>query len=68
MTKHCCDKQPSYVDFWWLDDGIGEPSFTLDMYSRCTGYKCKPVDIDQKIKVRVDFCPWCGERLVRDDD
>lgn len=69
MTKHCCGKYPSFVDFWWLDEDGVKPSFTINCSSakkdRFTGVEA---NLGTRVSINVDYCPWCGEKLVRDDD
>lgn len=69
MAKHTCDKYQSFVDFWWYDNGKTKPSFTInDSCSKEDMRTCVCTGLSTRVTITVDYCPWCGEKLVRDDD
>lgn len=69
MTKHTCDKCPSCVDFWWNDEYGSKPGFMFQTSSRTRDNRTgEYTSVGVSLTIHVDYCPWCGKKLVRDDD
>lgn len=51
------DEYPTQVEFFVDDDGEGSIDVSWCAYDECSGYT------DDWMKVRVNYCPWCGRKL-----
>lgn len=51
------DEYPTQVEFFVDDDGEGSIDVSWCAYDECLGYT------DDWMKIRVNYCPWCGRKL-----
>ena len=51
------DEYPTQVEFFVDDDGEGSIDVSWCAYDECSGYT------DDWMKIRVNYCPWCGRKL-----
>lgn len=62
--EHVCSaKKHDYVD---RIVGGGDPTIWFEFY-HATDEK-ETAEVDLILNLKVNYCPWCGEKLVEDDD
>lgn len=71
VTDHtCCGityEGPVQIETYKRRDGSVQSFMTVDI-SAAKKSSENAVRVRSQVSIPIDFCPWCGEKLVRDDD